>query len=49
MRAHAQKVGQLPLGIFATYPGEHLSVANGFFDQVSNYIIILLCQLFFCE
>lgn len=25
-------------GIFATYPGKHLNVVNGFFDQVSGWV-----------
>lgn len=25
-------------GIFATYPGKHLTIVNGFFDQVSGWV-----------
>lgn len=37
--AEYTKKGSLPIGVFATYPNEHLSTANGFFDQVSVWIL----------
>lgn len=35
------------MGIFATYPNDHVSTANGFFDQVSNYMTALQYQLLY--
>ena len=40
---HLDPVPKLPLctgGIFATYPAPHLSLANGFLDQVHHYVTI---------
>ncbi|XP_060763146.1 aquaporin-3-like [Neoarius graeffei] len=31
--------------IFATYPGKHLSIANGFFDQVIGTAALIVCIL----
>ncbi|XP_062874384.1 aquaporin-3a [Trichomycterus rosablanca] len=39
------KTKQLPIGIFATYPSEHLSLANGFFDQVIGTAALIVCIL----
>ncbi|KAI5613145.1 aquaporin 3a [Silurus asotus] len=40
-----EKDHKLPLGIFATYPNEHLSTANGFFDQVIGTAALIVCIL----
>lgn len=34
-------------GIFATYPGPHLTILNGFFDQVSNCKLVTNLQYIF--
>ncbi|XP_007258373.2 aquaporin-3a [Astyanax mexicanus] len=36
---------ELPIGIFATYPGEHLSTVNGFFDQLIGTAALIVCIL----
>ncbi|XP_076853768.1 aquaporin-3a [Brachyhypopomus gauderio] len=36
---------KLPIGIFATYPNEHLSVVNGFFDQLIGTAALIVCIL----
>ncbi|KAM8760355.1 aquaporin-3a [Acanthopagrus schlegelii] len=32
-------------GIFATYPGKHLSIVNGFFDQIIGTAALIVCIL----
>ncbi|KAJ0067789.1 hypothetical protein NL108_010467, partial [Boleophthalmus pectinirostris] len=32
-------------GIFATYPGKHLTIVNGFFDQVIGTAALIVCIL----
>lgn len=36
---------ELPIGIFATYPGTHLSMVNGFFDQLIGTAALIICVL----
>lgn len=31
-------------GVFATYPGDHLTIVNGFFDQVPFMNIDIICK-----
>ncbi|TSN86106.1 Aquaporin-3 [Bagarius yarrelli] len=45
IQAYQRKEGTLPFGIFATYPGNHLSTANGFFDQVIGTAALIVCIL----
>ncbi|XP_026994034.1 aquaporin-3a [Tachysurus fulvidraco] len=45
IQVYHKKEGKLPYGIFATYPGEHLSTANGFFDQVIGTAALIVCIL----
>nr|AWF71602.1 aquaporin 3 [Clarias batrachus] len=40
-----KKSNDLPLGIFATYPNEHLTTANGFFDQFIGTAALIVCVL----
>ncbi len=35
-------------GIFATYPNPHLTILNGFFDQVSNCKLVTNLYIYFC-
>ncbi|KAI4875482.1 hypothetical protein NFI96_030046 [Prochilodus magdalenae] len=40
-----KNAGELPIGIFATYPNEHLSIVNGFFDQLIGTASLIVCVL----
>ncbi|XP_066509851.1 aquaporin-3-like [Hoplias malabaricus] len=45
LRTNEIESGDLPIGIFATYPGKHLSTANGFFDQLIGTAALIICVL----
>ncbi|KAL6465521.1 hypothetical protein MHYP_G00256540 [Metynnis hypsauchen] len=42
---YEQEKKVLPVGIFATYPGDHLSIVNGFFDQLIGTAALIVCVL----
>ncbi|XP_035386254.1 aquaporin-3a isoform X2 [Electrophorus electricus] len=45
MHIRADRDKKLPIGIFATYPSEHLSIVNGFFDQLIGTAALIVCIL----
>ncbi|KAF4074396.1 hypothetical protein AMELA_G00238940 [Ameiurus melas] len=45
IQTYYKKENELPMGIFATYPNEHVSIANGFFDQVIGTAALIVCIL----
>ncbi|KAK3514583.1 hypothetical protein QTP70_021639 [Hemibagrus guttatus] len=45
IQVYHKKEGTLPFGIFATYPSQHLSTSNGFFDQVIGTAALIVCIL----
>ncbi|XP_053466218.1 aquaporin-3a [Ictalurus furcatus] len=45
IQTYYKKVNELPMGIFATYPNDHVSTANGFFDQVIGTAALIVCVL----
>nr|AVL92588.1 aquaporin-3 [Heteropneustes fossilis] len=45
IQTYQQKSGKLPYGIFATYPNDHLTTANGFFDQFIGTAALIVCIL----
>lgn len=43
--AFSMSGGNSTAGIFATYPGKHLTIVNGFFDQIIGTAALIVCIL----